>query len=126
MEDESFDFLKRLLDAPGPSGFETPAGRVWRAEAERFAGGVEVDVAGNSYATLGGDGPHIMLAGHVDEIGVMITHVDDEGFLYVDGIGGWDPQVLVGQRIRFLTRGGDVLGVVGKKPIHLIKPDEKE
>ncbi|HLM66286.1 MAG TPA: M20/M25/M40 family metallo-hydrolase, partial [Longimicrobium sp.] len=56
----------------------------------------------------------------------MITHIDDEGFLYVDGIGGWDPQVLVGQRIRFFSREGEVVGVVGKKPIHLIKPEEKE
>lgn len=127
MEDTSFEFLKRLLDAPGPSGFETLAARAWRAEAETFAQGVTADVAGNSYAAVGqGGAPRIMLAGHVDEIGLMVTHVDDDGFLYVDGIGGWDPQVLVGQRIRFLTRKGDVVGVVGKKPIHLIKPEEKE
>ena len=127
MDDHSFAFLKDLLDAPGPSGFETPAARVWRAEAETFAAGVDVDVSGNSYATVGTQGgPRIMLAGHVDEIGLMVTHVDDDGMLYVDGIGGWDPQVLVGQRIRFLTRNGHVLGVVGKKPIHLMKGDEKE
>jgi putative aminopeptidase FrvX len=127
MDDHSFSFLKNLLDVPAPSGFETPAARVWRAEAETFATGVDVDVAGNSYATVGTEGgPRIMLAGHVDEIGLMVTHLDDDGMLYVDGIGGWDPQVLVGQRIRFLTRKGDLVGVVGKKPIHLIKPDEKD
>jgi putative aminopeptidase FrvX len=127
MEDNAFDFLRKLLDAPGPSGFETAAARVWRARAETFASDVSVDVAGNSYARLASGGaPRIMLAGHVDEIGLMITHVDEDGFLYVDGIGGWDPQVLVGQRIRFLTRKGDIIGVVGKKPIHLIKPEEKE
>ncbi|HEX2208357.1 MAG TPA: M42 family metallopeptidase [Longimicrobium sp.] len=127
MDDHSYSFLKNLLDAAAPSGFETAAARVWRAEAETFATGVNVDVAGNSYATVGTDGgPRIMLAGHVDEIGLMVTHVDDDGMLYVDGIGGWDPEVLVGQRIRFLTRKGDVVGVVGKKPIHLIKPEEKE
>ena len=102
------------------------AARVWRAEAQGFADTVNVDVAGNSAASLGSGTPRVMLAGHVDEIGVMITHVDDEGFLYIDGIGGWDPQVLVGQRIRFLTRRGHVLGVMGKKPIHLIKAEEKE
>jgi putative aminopeptidase FrvX len=123
----SFPFLRRLLDAPGPSGFETAAARVWRAEAEGFARTLDVDVAGNSLATIGPEGgPRVMLAGHVDEIGVMVTHVDDDGFLYIDGIGGWDPQVLVGQRVRLLTRRGDVIGVVGKKPIHLIKGDEKE
>jgi putative aminopeptidase FrvX len=126
MEDRSFAFLKKLLDAPGPSGFETEAARVWRAEAEEFASEVEGDVTGNSYASLGAGTPRVMLAGHVDEIGVMVTHVDDDGFLYLDEIGGWDPQVLVAQRIRFLTRAGPVLGVVGKKPIHLIRSEEKE
>jgi endoglucanase len=126
MQTSSYEFLKRLLDAPGPSGFETAAARVWRAEAEGFADGVDVDVSGNSAATLGSGAPRVMLAGHVDEIGVMVTHVDDEGFLYIDGIGGWDPQVLVGQRIRFLTRKGPVVGVVGKKPIHLMKQEEKD
>jgi endoglucanase len=127
MDENAFDFLRKLLDAPAPSGFETAAARVWREWAERFTDDVQVDVSGNSYARLSGGGaPRVMLAGHVDEIGLMITHVDEDGFLYVDGIGGWDPQVLVGQRIRFLTRKGDVIGVVGKKPIHLIKPEEKE
>ncbi|HEV2148699.1 MAG TPA: M42 family metallopeptidase [Longimicrobiaceae bacterium] len=127
MRDSSFEFLKRLLDAPGPSGFETVPARIWRAEAEAIADRVEADVAGNSAATLNPGGtPHVMLAGHIDEIGLMLTHVDDDGFLYFDGIGGWDPQVLVAQRIRVMTRSGDVVGVVGKKPIHLIKGDEKE
>jgi endoglucanase len=123
----SFDFLKRLLNTPGPSGFEAPAARVWRAEAETFADRVSSDILGNSTAVLEGKGgPRIMLAGHIDEIGVMVTHIDDDGFLYLDGIGGWDPQVLVGQRIRLLTRNGDVIGVIGKKPIHLIKGEERE
>src|SRR4051812_11442828 len=126
MQTSSYEFLKRLLDAPGPSGFETAAARVWRAEAQGFAETLNVDVAGNSAATLGSGAPRVMLAGHVDEIGVMVTHIDDEGFLYIDGIGGWDAQVLVGQRIRFLTRLGQVVGVVGKKPIHLMKQEEKE
>lgn len=126
MQPSSYEFLKRLLDTPGPSGFETAAARVWRAEAEGFAARVDTDVSGNSIATVGSAGPRIMLAGHIDEIGVMVTHIDDEGFLYIEGIGGWDPEVLVGQRIRLLTRKGDVVGVVGKKPIHLMKPDEKE
>ena len=127
MDVRSLEFLKRLLDAPGPSGFEARAARVWREEAERFASDVTADVSGNSSATINpGGGPRVMLAGHIDEIGVMLTHVDEQGFLYFEGIGGWDPQVLVGQRIRLLTKAGDVLGVIGKKPIHLIKGDEKE
>ena len=127
MDDRSKDFLRRLLDTPGPSGFEARAAAVWRAEAEGFADDVAPDVSGNSTATVNPDGaPTVMLAGHIDEIGFMITHVDEEGYLYVDGIGGWDPQVPVGQRVRILARDGDVPGVVGRKPAHLIKGDEKE
>ncbi len=127
MNEHSLAFLKRLLNTPGPSGFEAAAARVWRDEAAGFADQVEADVSGNSWAVLGPGGtPRVMLAGHIDEIGVMLTHVDDDGFLYLEGIGGWDPQVLVGQRVRLLTREGEVVGVIGKKPIHLIKPDERE
>ncbi|MGK7313279.1 MAG: M42 family metallopeptidase [Candidatus Longimicrobiales bacterium M2_2A_002] len=127
MDVRSVEFLTRLLDAPGPSGFEARAARVWREEAEGIVDTVSADVSGNSVATLNPDGsPRVMLAGHIDEIGLMVTHVDEDGFLYFEGIGGWDPQVLVGQRIRILTRDGDVIGVIGKKPIHLMKSDEKE
>ena len=127
MDVESVEFLKRLLDAPGPSGFEERAARVWREEAGRFASDVTADVSGNSLAVVNPEGePRVMLAGHIDEIGLMLTHIDDDGFLYFEGIGGWDPQVLVGQRVRLLTNKGDVVGVIGKKPIHLIKGDEKE
>lgn len=125
--DRSFTFLERLLDAPGPSGFEVEPARVWRAEAESFADTVDADVSGNSIAILNPGGtPRVMLAGHIDEIGVIITHIDEEGFLYLDGVGGWDSQVLVGQRIRLLGREGPVVGVIGKKPIHLMKQDERE
>ena len=120
-------FLERLLDAPGPSGFEVRAARVWREEAETFASDVRVDVSGNSFATVQPEGsPRVMLAGHIDEIGLQVTHIDEEGFLYVDEIGGWDPQVLVGQRVTILARDGDVTGVIGKKAIHLLQPEERE
>ena len=88
MEPASFDFLKRLLSTPGPSGFEAAVARVWRDEASGFADHVVGDVSGNSIAVLeGSGGPRVMLAGHIDEIGVMVTHVDDDGFVYFDGIG---------------------------------------
>ena len=120
-------FLKRLLDAPAPSGFETVAARVWRTEAESFGAKVTVDVAGNSMAEVNPGGyPTIMLDGHIDEIGVIIQYIDDDGYLYIAPIGGWDPQVLIGQRIRFAGNEGDVLGVIGKKPIHLMKSEERE
>src|SRR5262245_19419845 len=123
----SLAFLKRLLDTPAPSGFEGPAAKVWREEAGAFAEKVTTDVAGNSMAEVNPNGsPTIMLDGHIDEIGLIVQYIDDDGFVYPGSIGGWDPQVLVGQRIRFLSRNGDVLGVVGKKPIHLMKPTDRD
>ena len=124
---DAIAFLKRLLDAPGPSGFETLAGRSWRAEAEKFADKVSVDVAGNCIAEVNPGGkPTILIDGHIDEIGVIVQYIDDDGYVYISPIGGWDPQVLVGQRIRFIAAGGDVIGVVGRKPIHLMKEADRE
>ena len=126
LSETSYAFLKRLLETPGPSGFERDPARVWRDEARGFAE-VHGDVMGNSFAVVNpGGSPTILLAGHVDEIGLIVTYIDDSGYLYFGPIGGWDPQVLVGQRVRFRGREGDVVGVVGKKPIHLMKPDERE
>jgi endoglucanase len=126
LSESSLGFLKLLLDTPGPSGFEAAPAKVWRTEAKRFAA-VHGDVHGNSIATVSPKGaPTIMLAGHIDEIGVIVQHIDADGFVYISEIGGWDAQVLVGQRIRFLGAKGDVFGVVGRKAIHLIKKEERE
>lgn len=123
----SLSFLKALLDAPGPSGFESAPARVWRQEARKFADEVRPDAGGNSYAALNpGKRPRLMLAGHIDEIGVMVTHIDDDGFVYFDTIGGWDSQVFVGQRVIMLGRGGPVPGVIGKRAIHLIEKEDRE
>ncbi len=122
-----FDFLEKLLNAPGPSGFEVGPARVWKREAEGFADRVWTDVTGNSIAGLSLDGtPRVMLAGHIDEIGLQVTHIDDKGYLFFDEIGGWDSQVLVGQRVQVLVGPEKVPGVIGKKPIHLLKPEERE
>ncbi len=92
-------FLERLLDSPGPSGFESRPARVWRDEAGAFAR-TWSDVVGNSYAAVRRDArPLALLAGHIDEIGLQVTHADKSGLLYFGGIGGWDPQVMVGQRL---------------------------
>lgn len=131
MEQGAFDFLRRLLDAPGPSGYEAAPARVWRAEAEGFADEVSHDVLGNSYARVraagGGEGaPKVLVAGHIDEIGFVVTHVDPEGFLWFGPIGGWDDQVVVGQRVRIAGRDGDVVGVVGKKAAHLLRKEDRD
>lgn len=126
MRDESLRFLKDLLSTPGPSGREEAAARVWREEAGKL-GEVRGDRMGNSFATVGAGGaPRVMLSGHVDEIGLIVTHIDGDGFVRFKGVGGWDPQVLVGQRVVFETAGGEVRGVVGKKAIHLMEAEERK
>jgi endoglucanase len=127
MTPESLAFLKSLLNTPGPSSFEVAPARIWRAEAEKLADAVQGDVSGNSFATLNAEGkPRLMLAGHIDEIGIMVTHIDEEGYLSFDTIGGWDHQVFVGQRVLLLGRGGQVVGLVGKRAIHLMEKEERE
>lgn len=125
MSELNLTFLKTLLNTPGPSGDETAAARVWREEARTFADRVHADVRGNSYALLEGSGPRVLLAGHIDEIGLMVSFIDEHGYLFFAPVGGWDTQVLVGQRVRLLGHQGEVVGVVGKKPIHLLKEDER-
>ncbi len=121
------EFFQRLLSLAGPSGYEVVPARAWREEAEGFADRVWADVAGNSFAELNPAGrPRVMLAGHIDEIGLMINHIDDDGFLYFSTVGGWDPEVLVGQRVEILTRSGTVPGVIGKKAIHLQEKEDRE
>jgi endoglucanase len=131
MNDRSLAFLRRLLDAPGPSGFESAPARVWRDEAMTFADDVSHDVVGTSFARVkpasaSEQAPKVLLAGHVDEIGFIVTHVDSDGFLWFAPLGGWDDQVVVGQRVRVLAQGGPVVGVVGKKAAHLLKEEDRQ
>jgi endoglucanase len=127
MQEKSLSFLKSLLDSPGPSGFETLPARVWRDEAASFADRISADVSGNSVAAVNPDTePRVMLAGHIDEIGLMIVHVDDDGYLYFSTIGGWDPQVLVGQRVAIATKNRLVDGVIGKRAVHMLETEERE
>jgi endoglucanase len=122
------DTLRNLLTAPGTSGRERTAAAVWQAAAREFTDAVRSDLVGSSTAVVAGTagGPRLAVVGHIDEIGLMITHVDDEGFLWFGGVGGWDPVNLVGQRVELTTREGTVTGVVGKKPIHLLESEERE
>ncbi len=119
--------LHALLTTPGPSGREAAAAEVFRAACRPLADEVRADVNGSTVATLKGvgGGRSVAVIGHIDEIGVIVTHVDDKGLLWFSGVGGWDPIQLVGQRVELMTAGGIVRGVVGRKPIHLIEPDER-
>ena len=95
------DFLKHLLAAPGPSSFESRPAAIWRKQAESYGASLRSDAYGNTFASFNtGKKPRVMLAGHIDEIGLMVTYIDSEGFVYFKGVGGWDSQQLVGQRVR--------------------------
>jgi putative aminopeptidase FrvX len=118
------DLLQRLLETPGPSGFESRVAAVWADAARDFAS-VHHDPHGNVYATIFRErGLKVMLCGHLDEIGLMVSSIDDKGFVRVKALGGWDVQVLPGQRIRVLAQGGDLIAVVGRKPTHLMSGDD--
>jgi putative aminopeptidase FrvX len=121
------DVLRDLLTAAGPSGHETAPARVFRDAAASFAE-VRSDTLGSSWARVAGtgDGHSLAIFGHVDEIGLIVTHIDDEGFLWFGQVGGWDPQILIGQRVEVITRDGRIPGVVGKKPIHLLTQDDRK
>jgi endoglucanase len=122
------ELLERLITAAGPSGHETAPAAAWREWCEPFATEVGVDDVGSSWARVNGTagGPTLAIVGHIDEIGVHVTHIDDNGFLRFDQVGGWDPIVLVGQRIALATREGPVHGVIARKPIHLLTEDDRK
>ena len=127
MDKGRVEFLRKCVDTISPSGFEEEISRIWRAEADKFADRTWADVNGNAYAVVNeGGNPRIMLAGHIDEIGLMITYIDDKGYLSFATIGGWDPQVLPGQRVRIRGKDGVSIGVVGRKPIHLLETEERK
>jgi putative aminopeptidase FrvX len=120
--------LEALLAASGPSGQETDAARAWREGCSEFATEVAGDNLGSSRARVAGmaNGPRLAVVGHIDEIGVNVTHIDDEGFLHFGQVGGWDVAVLVGQRVRVLTKEGPIPGVIARLPVHLLKEEDRK
>lgn len=122
------DLLNHLLTAPGPSGHEGDAARVWREKCSSFAAEVGSDQLGSSFARVAGTGggPMLAIVGHLDEIGLHVSHIDDEGNLRFGQVGGWDAAVLIGQRVVLSTRDGPVSGVIGRKPVHLLEDDDRK
>jgi endoglucanase len=121
---ETPELLDKLLRTGAPSGYEAPVAEIWR-EAASFAT-LSSDGLGSSIARVGEEAPLLAVVGHIDEIGLVVTHIDEKGFLYFNPIGGWDPQILVGQRVEVRGRDGLVPGVVGRKPIHLLEPEQRK
>jgi endoglucanase len=127
MRDASYRFLKNLLETPSPSGFESAGQRVWWDYVKQFADEVTSDAYGNCVAVLNPKGsPKVLLGGHADEIGYMVQHVSDEGFLYLQSIGGSDPALLRAQRVVVHGVEGPVPGVIGSLAIHLQEPDDRK
>ncbi|MFH1996921.1 MAG: M42 family metallopeptidase [Candidatus Omnitrophota bacterium] len=117
MREESLAFLKTLLGIASPSGYEQEAIRVWMSRVKRSAKKITIDPHGNAIAVLNENAaPKVMLAGHIDEIGFMVKYIDEKGFVYFSAIGGIDPHVIPGRRVRIMTKKGNVTGVVGKRP----------
>lgn len=121
-------FLKKLVETPSVTGSEVPVATLVRQRLSKTADVVETNVMGSVHATLEGasGGPHVMLAAHMDEVGLMVTYISPEGFLSVSAVGGVDAAVLPGMRVDVHAEGGVLRGVVCRKPIHLIEPDERK
>ena len=126
MEAEAFAFLKQIVDTPGPSGYEQQVQKVFRERVRPYVEEVSTDVMGNVVAVKNPSGtPRVMLAGHADEIGFIVRYINDDGFLYFGQIGGHDAVVTVGQRVYVHTASGPILGVLGRKAIHLLEAEER-
>ena len=119
--------LDDLLRVPAPSGYEAPASEVWRdaASSSRRSAPTASARRSRSSATPMPQ-PLLAIAGHMDEIGLVVTHIDDKGFIWFGSIGGWDPQILVGQRVEIVTKDGPIAGVAGRKPIHLLEEEQRK
>ena len=125
--DFTINLLKELTETPGVSGYEAPIRSVIRKYLEKY-GDLTQDKIGSVICRKAGtsEKPRIMLAGHMDEIGFMVKQITPEGFIKFIPLGGWFDQVLLGQRVIIQTKNGDVVGVIGAKPPHLLSPDERE
>lgn len=127
MQPDTRDFLDQLLTTPGISGDEQRVQAVVRSYVESFCDLIETDLHGNLIMAINPDAEfRIMLAGHCDQIGMIVSHIDEAGFVYVQTVGGWDPQQLIGQRVTIWSSKGPVPGVISRKPIHLLDDAERK
>ncbi|MBM7096508.1 M42 family metallopeptidase [Bacillus sp. H-16] len=127
--DNTLKMLKELTDANGIPGNEREARDVMKKHIEPFADEIETDGLGSLIAKKTGsvsDGPKIMVAGHLDEIGFMVTNIDDNGFLKFQTVGGWWEQVMLAQRVTVMTKDGNIPGVIGSKPPHILPPEARK
>ncbi|MCI0491539.1 MAG: M42 family metallopeptidase [Planctomycetes bacterium] len=127
MDRSAKKFFKEILETPSPSGYEQPVQQLVREYVAEFADNVRTDLHGNVIAALNPDAPlRVMFAGHADQIGLIVTHINENGYIYSNPIGGWDPQQLIGQRMTIYTSSGPVPAVIARKPIHLLDQEERK
>lgn len=127
MESSAKKFFQDILETPSPSGYEEPVQRIVRSYAEQFADEVRTDLHGNVIACVNPEATlRVMFAGHADQIGLLVTYISEEGFIYTNTIGGWDPQQLIGQRMTIHTDNGAIPAVIARKAIHLLEEAERK
>ena len=127
MNDSSIKFFETLLNTPGVSGYEEPVQQVVRDYASSFADTMTTDNHGNLILCKNPDAEiRLMFAGHCDQIGLLVSNIDDNGFIYTQTVGGWDPQQLIGQNMTIWTDSGPVEGVIARKAIHLLEESERK
>ncbi len=127
MNADALEFLRQLLETPSPAGYEQQIQEIVRNYVKPFADQVTTDVHGNVIAARNPEARiRVMFAGHCDQIGFLVQHIDEQGFLYVQPIGGWDPIVLIGQKLTVWTTEGPIFGAIARKPIHLLTEEERK
>lgn len=123
----SLKFLEELMNCSGPSGFEIETAKVYREYLNSFADRVHTDVMGNTIGIINEKSPFkVMLDGHYDEIGFQVVYISDEGLIYFRACGGIDKLTVPGTEVEILAASGKIPGVIGKKPIHLLKQKERD
>ena len=127
MDENAKGFLRKLLETPGVSGYEELVQSVVQDYAQEFADSIEKDLHGNLILKKNENADlRVMFAGHCDQIGLIVSLIDEDGFLYFQTVGGWDAQQLIGQRVSIWTQSGEVPGVIGRKAVHLQDENERK
>jgi tetrahedral aminopeptidase len=127
MERSAKKFFQEILETPSPSGYEQPVQEIVRRYVADFTDDIRTDLHGNVIASCNADAAlRVMFAGHADQIGLIVSHINENGYIYTNPIGGWDPQQLIGQRMTIYTADGPLPAVIARKPIHLLDQDERK
>ena len=126
MDKRELKLMAKMMDAFGPSGFEREINRIVKKEIEPIVDEIITDKLGSVAFKLNGDGPKVLLAGHTDEIGFIISSITKEGFLTFNQLGGWWDQVLLAQKVIIRGKKGDVIRIIASKPPHIIPMEERK